>query len=61
MITTDASAVIELPTRSELSQNVTAYNAAYVALAEALRAPVVTCDARLGKVKGLRATVEVIA
>lgn len=45
----------------ELRGNVTAYDAAYVALAEALRAPVVTCDARLGKVKGLRAQIEVIA
>jgi predicted nucleic acid-binding protein len=44
----------------ELRENVTAYDAAYVALAEALRAPIVTCDARLGKVKGLRAVVEVI-
>lgn len=45
----------------ELRENVTAYDAAYVALAEALRAPLLTCDVRLGKVKGLRAQVEVVA
>jgi predicted nucleic acid-binding protein len=50
-----------LPRVWALRENITAYDAAYVALAEALRAPLVTCDARLSKVKGLRATVEVIA
>jgi predicted nucleic acid-binding protein len=49
-----------LPRIWELRDNVTAYDAAYLALAEALHAPVVTCDRRLAKVKGVRATLEVI-
>ncbi len=43
-----------------LRANVTAYDAAYVALAEALGAVLVTCDARLGRAPGLRAIVEVL-
>lgn len=42
----------------ELRDNLTAYDAAYVALAEALRAPLVTCDARLASAPGIRASVE---
>ena len=45
----------------ELRENVTAYDAAYVALAEALRAPLITCDSRLSRVSGLAASVDVIA
>jgi predicted nucleic acid-binding protein len=41
-----------------LRKNVTAYDAAYVALAEALDAPLVTRDARLAQAPGHRATVE---
>jgi predicted nucleic acid-binding protein len=41
-----------------LRENMTAYDAAYVALAEALRAPLVTCDARLAGAPGIRAAVE---
>jgi predicted nucleic acid-binding protein len=41
-----------------LRQNLTAYDAAYVALAEALDAPLVTKDARLAQAPGNRATVE---
>jgi predicted nucleic acid-binding protein len=37
-----------------------AYDAAYVALAEVRGAPLVTCDKRLGKARGHRATVEVL-
>ena len=37
----------------------TAYDAAYVALAEALDAPLVTMDARLAQAPGIRAAVEV--
>jgi predicted nucleic acid-binding protein len=36
----------------------TAYDAAYIALAEALRAPLVTTDARLGRSAGHRAVIE---
>lgn len=47
-----------LPRIWELRENLTAYDAAYVALAEGLRAPLLTCDARLAKAPGIRATVE---
>lgn len=43
-----------------LRANCTAYDAAYVALAEGLRAVLLTCDARLGRSPGLRAAVEVL-
>jgi predicted nucleic acid-binding protein len=43
-----------------LRDNITAYDAVYVALAEALGATVVTCDAPLGKAPGHRAPVEVV-
>jgi predicted nucleic acid-binding protein len=39
----------------------TAYDATFVALAEALDAPLVTCDAKLGRSKGHDARVEVFA
>jgi len=42
-----------------LKGNLTAYDAAYVALAEALGAPLVTTDARLARAPGIRAEVEV--
>jgi predicted nucleic acid-binding protein len=42
----------------ELRANLTAYDAAYVALAEALEAPLVTCDARLHRAPGHRAEIE---
>ena len=45
----------------ELGTNVTAYDAVYVALAEALDAPLVTCDGRLARAPGLRARVELFA
>src|SRR5262245_6714239 len=44
----------------KLRANVTAYDAMYVALGEALGTPVVTCDAPLAKAPGRRAHVEVI-
>ena len=43
----------------ELRQNLTAYDAAYIALAEALSAPLLTRDRRLASAPGIRARVEV--
>ena len=43
----------------ELKNNLSAYDAAYVALAETLSAPLVTTDARLARAPGIRAAVEV--
>ena len=45
----------------ELRANLTAYDAVFVALAEALDAPLVTCDARLSRAAGVRARVELFA
>ena len=42
----------------ELRENLTVYDAAYVALAEALEAPLVTMDARLAQAPGHNAAVE---
>ena len=53
---------VDLLTRAwKLRENITAYDAVYVALAEALEAPIVTCDAPLAKAPGHRARIEVIA
>jgi predicted nucleic acid-binding protein len=52
---------LHLLTRAwRLRANVTAYDAMYVALAEALDAPIVTCDAALAKAPGHRARIEAI-
>jgi predicted nucleic acid-binding protein len=51
---------ILLPRIWELRDTVTAYDAAYLALAELLEAPLLTRDARLAKAAGHRAVVEVI-
>ncbi len=45
----------------ELRASVTAYDAAYVALAEALEVPLLTADRRLARSPGLRCPVEVIS
>lgn len=42
----------------ELRDNITAYDAAYVALAETLDAPLITLDAKLSQAPGIRAAVE---
>jgi len=44
----------------ELRDNLTAYDAMYVALAEALASPLVTCDGPLGSTPGHTVRVEVI-
>jgi predicted nucleic acid-binding protein len=49
-----------LPRAWKLRENVTAYDAMYVALAEALDAPIVTCDMRLANAPGHRARIEAI-
>ncbi len=38
-----------------LRENLTAYDAAFVALAEALQVPLITCDARLARAPGIDA------
>jgi predicted nucleic acid-binding protein len=49
-----------LPRIWELRENLTAYDAAYVALAEALGAPLVTFDSRLAAAPGVAAAVQVL-
>jgi len=44
----------------ELRANVTAYDAAYVALAEVLRCPLLTADARLTRAPGINCEVKVL-
>lgn len=52
---------VDLLTRVwQLRENVTAYDAMYVALAEALHATVITCDVPLVKAPGHRARIEAI-
>ena len=43
-----------------LRHSLSAYDATYVALAEALDAPLLTCDERVGRAHGHRAQVEVL-
>src|SRR4051794_18609183 len=49
-----------LPRIWELRQNLTPYDAAYVALAEALEAPLLTADRRLARAPGLGCEVELL-
>jgi predicted nucleic acid-binding protein len=44
----------------QLRANLTAYDAAYIALAEALRAPLVTRDRRLAQTRGHRARIDLV-
>jgi predicted nucleic acid-binding protein len=44
----------------KLRENATAYDAMYVALAEALDAPIITCDTPLARAPGHRARIEAI-
>ncbi len=44
----------------QLRNNMTAYDAAYVALAEALAVPLITCDARLASAPGHSAEIELV-
>jgi predicted nucleic acid-binding protein len=48
-----------LPRIWQLRESLTAYDGAYVALAEVLGAPLLTCDARLGRSHGHGAKIEV--
>lgn len=63
----DAMALVLYPHRPlmeriwDLRHAVTAYDACYVALAEALDAPLVTCDARLARAPGNDAKIELFA
>lgn len=50
-----------LPRIRELAPNATAYDAAYLALAESLHVPLLTYDHKLAKVPGISAEVRVIS
>ena len=49
-----------LPRVWDLRRNLTAYDAVYVALAEALDAPLLTCDRRLATAPGHQARIELV-
>ena len=50
-----------LPRVWQLRDNLTVYDAAYVALAESLQAPLLTTDARLAGAPGIRCAIELLA
>lgn len=49
-----------LPRIWQLRDNLSAYDATYVALAEALRCPLLTSDVRLASAPGIRCEVQVL-
>ena len=49
-----------LPRIWQLRDAMTAYDGAYISLAEALGAPLLTCDGRLARAHGHRATIEMV-
>jgi predicted nucleic acid-binding protein len=49
-----------MPRMWDLRDSLSAYDAAYIALGEALDAPIVTCDERLARAHGHRARIEVV-
>jgi predicted nucleic acid-binding protein len=50
-----------IPRVWQLRDSLSAYDGAYVALAEALAAPLLTCDRKLAGAHGHRATIELVA
>jgi len=60
LIGLDASAAVELVLGTQLAER-SAYDGVYVALAEALAMPLLTCDGRLARAHGHGAKVELIA
>ncbi len=50
-----------IPRAWELRNNLSFYDALYVALAELLEQPLITFDARVGRANGIRAEVEVLS
>ena len=55
-----AAQIFKLTHYRDLRDNITAYDAMYVALAEAMDAPLVTCDGPLGATPGHAARIDVI-
>jgi predicted nucleic acid-binding protein len=49
-----------LPRVWQLRDSMTAYDGAYIALAEALDAPLLTCDGKLARSRGHRAMIELL-
>jgi len=60
LIFTDTPTWIDWRGCGSCGDNITAYDAAYVALAEALGATVVTCDAPIARASGHRAHIDLI-
>ncbi len=52
---------ILMPRIWELRSSMSAYDAAYIALAEGLAAPLLTCDEKLSRAPGHRARIELIS